>query len=149
QFDMQLLGDDRKLHLLRINGTQTRAVTSQTDWTSYNGGDSGSRYSALSQINKGNAESLAPKWMFSLRNTNNLQVTPIVSEGVMYVTAANECYALDAGSGREIWHYQRPKTKGLIGNAAGGVNRGASVAGDRLFMVTDHAHIIALNKFTG
>jgi len=149
QFDMQLLGDDRKLHLLRTNGTQARAVTSQTDWTSYNGGYSGSRYSTLSQINKTNAASLAPKWMFSLRNTNNLQVTPIVSEGVMYVTAANECYALDAGSGREIWHYQRPRTKGLVGNAAGGVNRGAAIAGDRLFMVTDHAHIIALNKHTG
>src|SRR5439155_241682 len=92
---------------------------------------------------------LAPKWMYSLRNANGLQVTPIVSEGVMYVTAANECYALDAGSGREIWHYQRARTKGLVGNAAGGVNRGASVAGDRLFMVTDHAHLIALSKHTG
>ena len=149
QSDMQLLGDDHKLHLLRKNGTQTRAVTSQTDWTSYNGGDNGSRYSALTQINKANAAGLAPKWMFSLRNANNLQVTPIVSEGVMYVTYANECYALDAGSGREIWHYQRARTKGLIGTAAGGANRGASVAGDRLFMVTDHAHLIALNKHTG
>jgi alcohol dehydrogenase (cytochrome c) len=149
QFDMQLLGDDRKLHLLRKNGAQTRAVTSQADWASYNGGNSGGRYSAMTQINRSNAASLAPKWMFSLRNTNNLQVTPIVSEGVMYVTAANECYALDAGSGREIWHYQRARTKGLVGNAAGGVNRGASVAGDRLFMVTDHAHVIALNKYTG
>jgi alcohol dehydrogenase (cytochrome c) len=149
QFDMQLLGDDRKLHLLRKSGGQYRPLTSQADWTSYNGGPAGSRYSTLSQITKSNVSSLAPKWMFSLRNTNNLQVTPIVSEGVMYVTSANECYALDAGSGREIWHYQRPRTKGLIGNAAGGVNRGASVAGDRLFMVTDHAHLIALNKFTG
>jgi alcohol dehydrogenase (cytochrome c) len=149
-FDMQLLGADRKLHLLRKStGDTYKAVTSQTDWTSYNGGMAGSRYSALSQITKNNVPSLAPKWMFSLRNTNNLQVTPIVSEGVMYVTSANECYAIDAGSGREIWHYQRPRTKGLIGNAAGGVNRGASVAGDRLFMVTDHAHLIALNKFTG
>jgi alcohol dehydrogenase (cytochrome c) len=152
QFDMQLLGDDRRLHLLRKapgQASQYRAVTSQSDWTSYNGGNAGSRYSTLTQITKANASSLAPKWMFSLRNTNNLQVTPIVSEGVMYVTSANETYALDAGSGREIWHYQRPRTKGLIGNAAGGVNRGASVAGDRLFMVTDHAHVIALNKFTG
>jgi len=152
QFDMQLFGDDRKLHLLRKSGgagNTYRPVTSQTDWTSYNGGNTGSRYSTLAQITKANASSLAPKWMFSLRNTNNLQVTPIVSDGVMYVTSANECYALDAGSGREIWHYQRPRTKGLIGNAAGGVNRGASVAGDRLFMVTDHAHVMALNKFTG
>src|SRR5258708_1950034 len=87
--------------------------------------------------------------MVTLRNTTNLQVTPIVSEGVMYVTAANECYALDAGSGREIWHYQRARTKGLVGNAAGGVNRGVGVAGDRLFMVTDHAHLIALNRHSG
>ena len=56
QFDMQLLGDDRKIHLLRMSGalgttsTTARAVTSQTNWTSYNGGDSGSRYSTLSQI---------------------------------------------------------------------------------------------------
>jgi alcohol dehydrogenase (cytochrome c) len=149
QFDTQLFGDDRKIHLLRKNGAQLRAVTSQADWTSYNGGNTGSRYSTLTQINKSNAASLAPKWMFSLRNTNNLQVTPVVSEGVMYVSAANECYALDAGSGREIWHYQRARTKGLVGNAAGGVNRGVAIAGDRLFMVTDHAHIIALNKQTG
>ncbi len=67
----------------------------------------------------------------------------------MYVTSANECYALDAGSGREIWHYQRKRTKGLIGSSAGGANRGVAVAGDRVFMVTDHGHLIALNRFTG
>jgi alcohol dehydrogenase (cytochrome c) len=147
--DLQLLGGDRRLHLLRGSGSRYRRVTSQTDWTSYNGDTKGSRYSALTAINRGNVAALAPKWIFSLPNTSRLQVTPIVAEGVMYVTAANECYALDAGSGREIWHYQRPRTKGLVGNAAGGVNRGASVAGDRLFMVTDHAHLIALNRHTG
>src|SRR4051812_41626197 len=149
QFDLQMLGDDRKLHLFRKTGAQMRVVTSQTDWTNYNGGYSGSRYSTLAQINKDNVASLAPKWVFNVKNTGNLQGTPVVSEGVMYITAANECYALDAGSGREIWHYQRLKTKGLVGNASGGINRGVGIAGDRLFMVTDHAHIIALNKVTG
>ncbi len=124
-------------------------MTSQTDWPSYNGQTNGSRYSPLTQINKSNVGRLVPKWMFSLPNTPPLQVTPVVVDGVMYVTSANECYALDAGSGREIWHYQRPRTKGLIGNAAGGVNRGVAVAGDRVFMVTDHAHVIALNRSTG
>ncbi|MSU64663.1 MAG: c-type cytochrome [Opitutus sp.] len=149
QFDLQLLGDDRRLHLFRKTGAQLRAVTSQTDWTTYNGGPAGSRYSVLAQINRDNVASLAPKWVFSFRNAGNLQATPVVSEGVMYVTAANECYALDAGSGRELWHYQRARTKGLVGNASGGINRGVAVAGDRLFMVTDHAHIIALSKATG
>ena len=78
-----------------------------------------------------------------------MQVTPVVVDGIMYVTTANECYALDAGNGREIWRFQRPRTEGLIGNAAGGINRGVAVAGDRVFMVTDHAHLIALDRFTG
>ena len=144
--DLQLLGDDRKIHLLRKSGDRYRPVTSQTDWPSYNGQTTGSRYSPLTQINKGNVGRLAPKWMFSLPNTPSLQVTPVVVDGVMYVTSANQCYAIDAGSGRQIWHYSRPRTRGLIGNAAGGVNRGVAVAGDRVFMVTDHAHIIALNR---
>ena len=147
--DLQLLGDDRRLHLLRKNGERYRAVTSQTDWPTYNGQTSGSRYSALAQITPGNVARLASRWIFSLPNTSRLQVTPVVVDGVMYVTAANECYAIDAGAGREIWHYQRPRTKGLVGNAAGGINRGVAVAGDRVFMVTDHAHVIALNRFTG
>ncbi len=67
----------------------------------------------------------------------------------MYVTSANECYALDAGSGRQIWHYERPRTPGLVGNAASGINRGVAVAGERVFMVTDHAHLIAMNRSTG
>jgi alcohol dehydrogenase (cytochrome c) len=147
--DLQLLGDDRRLHLLRKNGDRYRAVTSQTDWPTYNGQAGGSRYSALAQITPGNVARMVPRWIFSLPNTSRLQVTPVVVEGVMYVTAANECYAIDAGAGREIWHYQRPRTKGLVGNAAGGINRGVAVAGDRVFMVTDHAHVIALNRFTG
>jgi alcohol dehydrogenase (cytochrome c) len=147
--DLQLLDDDRKIHLLRKSGEQYRPVTSQSDWPSYNGQTSGSRYSALAQITAGNVARVVPKWIFSIPNTSRLQVTPVVAGGVMYVTSANECYALDAGSGREIWHYQRPRTKGLVGNAAGGVNRGAAVAGERVFMVTDHAHLIALNRSTG
>ena len=147
--DMQLLTDDGHVHLLRKNGDAYRAVTSQTDWPTYNGSPTGNRYTTLEQIDKKNVARLAPKWVFSLLNTSRLQVTPIVIEGIMYVTSANECYALDAGSGRQIWHYQRPRTKNLVGNAAGGINRGAAVAGDRLFMVTDHAHIIGLNRFTG
>jgi alcohol dehydrogenase (cytochrome c) len=147
--DLQLLGDDRKIHLLRKSGDRYRAVTSQADWPSYNGQTTGSRYSTLAQITTGNVSRMVPKWIFSLPNTSRLQVTPVVVNGVMYVTIANECYALDAGTGREIWHYRRPRTKGLVGNAAGGINRGVAVAGDRLFMVTDHAHVIALNRFTG
>jgi len=147
--DLQLLGDDRKLHLFRKSGDRHRPVTSQTDWATYNGGMTGSRYSTLTQINSSNVSRLAPRWMFSIPNSAPLQGTPVVVDGVMYVTSANQCFALDAGSGRQVWHYQRPRTKDLVGNAAGGINRGVGIAGDRVFMVTDHAHIIALNRHTG
>ena len=100
--DLQLLGDDRKIHLLRKSGDRYRPVTSQADWPSYNGQTSGSRYSPLTQITKGNVARLAPKWIFSLPNTSRLQVTPVVVDGVMYVTSANECYALDAGAAADL-----------------------------------------------
>src|SRR5262245_18858176 len=98
--DLQLLGDDRKIHLLRKRGTLYRAVTSQADWPSYNGQTNGSRYSPLAQITARNVARIVPTWIFSVPGVSRLQVTPVVVEGVMYVTSANECYALDAGSGR-------------------------------------------------
>ena len=130
--DLQLLGDDRKIHLLRKSGgDRYRAVTSQADWPSYNGQTTGSRYSPLTQITAANVGRMVPRWIFSIPNTSRLQVTPVVVGGVMYVTSANECYALDAGAGREIWHYQRQRTKGLVGNAAGGINRGVIIGAPR------------------
>ena len=144
-----MLGDDRRLHLLRTRGDRYRTVTSQSDWPTYNGTTRGSRHSPLSQIDTANVARVVPKWIFNLPNVPRLQGTPVVVDGVMYVTSGNECYALDAGTGRQIWRYQRARTRGMIGNAAGGINRGAAVAGDRVFMATDHAHLIALDRATG
>jgi alcohol dehydrogenase (cytochrome c) len=119
-------------------------------WPTYHGNVSGNRFSALDRINRGNVDRLAPKWMFPIPGAPRaLQVTPVVVDGVMYVTSVNEAYALDARNGREIWHYSRPRTQGLAGDAASGINRGVAVLGDRVFMVTDHAHLIALHRFTG
>jgi alcohol dehydrogenase (cytochrome c) len=144
--DLQLSTDDKQLHLLRRTGERFREVTSGTEWPTYNGDAGGNRYTTLTQIDKTTVRRLAPQWLFSIPDAGVLQATPVVVGGVMYVTAPNQCFALDAGTGRPIWHYQRPPTKGLSG---GNVNRGAAVAGDRVFMETDHAHIIALDRFTG
>src|SRR5579872_5328790 len=119
------------------------------DWPTYNGHLSGNRHSALSQINTSNATQLGARWMFNIPGSRRLEVTPVVVDGLMYVTMANQAYALDAASGRQIWHYSRPLTKGVIGDAGTAINRGVAVLGDRVFMVTDHAHLIALNRFTG
>ena len=148
--DMQMLGDDHQLYLLRkTESDEYRVVTSQADWPSYNGQTVGSRYSELAQITTTNVSRLQPRWIFTLNSTREVQATPVVAAGVMYVTYANECFALDAGSGRQIWHYQRSRTQGLVGNAVSGANRGVAVAGDKVFMVTDNAHLIALNRITG
>ena len=144
--DLQVRTADRRVHLLRRAGDRVRTVTSETDWPTYNGDPGGNRYTTLTQIDKDTVPRLAPKWISSLPDAGLLQVTPVVVDGIMYVTAPNECVALDAGSGRRIWHYKRPRTKGATG---GWANRGVAVAGDRLFMMTDHAHLIALDRFTG
>jgi PQQ-dependent dehydrogenase (methanol/ethanol family) len=119
-------------------------------WPTYDGNQSGNRFSLLSQIDTRNVERLAPKWMFTLQGAPRaLEVTPLVVDGVMYVTTVNEAYALDARSGREIWHYSRPRSQGMAGDAASGINRGVAVLGDRVFMVSDNAHLFALHRFTG
>ena len=149
--DLQLRSDDNRIHLLRKTpGGTYRAVTSQRDWPTYHGDVSGNRFTTLTQIDRSNVARVAPGWVFPLPNvTSIVETTPIVVDGVMYVSSANEAWALDAGVGRQIWHYQRPRTAGVAGNAAQGFNRGVAVSGDRVFMVTDNAHLIALNRATG
>jgi alcohol dehydrogenase (cytochrome c) len=146
--DLQLRTDppSPSVHLLRRSGDRFRVVTSETDWPTYNGDPRGNRYTAATQINKSTVARLAPAWMFSIPDAGSLQVTPVVVDGIMYVTARNQCFALDAGSGRQIWHYKRAHTRGVT---QGHANRGVGVAGDRVFMMTDHAHLIALHRFTG
>jgi PQQ-dependent dehydrogenase (methanol/ethanol family) len=120
------------------------------EWPTYHGHLSGNRHSPLDQINATNVSRLAPAWIFPVPGAHgSLQVTPLVVDGLMYVTAVNAVWALDARTGGEVWHYGRPRTEGLVGDAAGGINRGVAVLGDRLFMQTDHAHVIALHRIGG
>ncbi len=144
--DLQVRTGDGRVRLLRRQKDGVRAVTSETGWPTYNGDPRGNRYTTLTQIDKTNVARLAPRWMFTLPKAGTLQGTPLVADGIMYVTAPNECFALDAGSGRQIWHFERARTSGAV---AGHANRGAAVAGDRVFMDSDDAHVIALNRWTG
>jgi PQQ-dependent dehydrogenase (methanol/ethanol family) len=122
------------------------------EWPSYNGNIGGNRFSPLKEINTSNVSQLAPRWMFTLPGTRReLEDTPQVVDGIMYVTASNECFALDARSGKLLWHYSRPRTTDLVptGDAVSGINRGVAILGDRVFMITDNAHLIALQRYTG
>ena len=150
-FDAQLRTPDGRLHLLRREGDAYRevAIEPYQDWSSYNGSDSANRHSALAQINRDNVERLTAQWFYPIPDMRMIEGTPVVVAGVMYVTAANRVYALDASTGREIWRYSQPRTPGLVGDPAIGLNRGVAVREDRLFTVTDHAHVIALDRFSG
>lgn len=138
---------DGKVHLLRrAPGGRYRAVTSTVDWPGYNGDPRGNRYTAMTQITKANVGGLTAKWVFPVPNGARLQGTPVVVAGIMYVTMVNQCFALDAGTGRQLWHWQRPTTPGTVG---AGSNRGVAVIGDRVFISSDNAHLVALNRHTG
>ena len=135
------------------------------DWLTYDGNLSGNRYSNLGQINTSNVNQLRLKWVFAvplwkqfLPDTSyfhlnmqyfGLEVTPLVADGIMYATGPQRAYALDAQTGQEIWSYSRPRTSGMVGDAALGTNRGMAILGDKVFRVTDDAHLIALNRTTG
>lgn len=118
------------------------------DWLTYNGNLSGNRYSPLTQINPANIGQLSLKWVLPIEHFG-LEATPIVADGVLYVTGPNQAYAVDALSGRVIWKYARPRTAGLVGDASLGTNRGMAVLRDKVFMVIDNAHLLALNRITG
>lgn len=118
------------------------------DWRTYNGNDSGNRYSPLEQINTANIASLKLKWVYPLPYFG-IETTPLAADGVLYVTAPNQVVALDALTGSPLWQYSRPRSRGLVGDAQLGTNRGVALLRDKLFFVTDNARLIALDRATG
>lgn len=146
----------------RVEGQGTSAVVSNGEvrplelltpagksWTSYNGDYSGQRYSTLRSINTTNVSQLRTAWVFHAENSSRLEVTPVVSNGVMYVTAANNMYALDARTGRQLWKHERSVSTGLIDDAAAHKNRGVGIWQKRVYMETDNAHLLCLDTRSG
>jgi len=140
------------------NGRTSLATVSKADllnqpvrenWTSYNGDYTGRRYSGLDQITVGNVHELRPAWVFHPGNSQMLEVTPVVVRGVMYVTSANHVFALDANTGRRLWHYQRPISSGLLDDASAHKNRGVAVWKDFVYTETDDAHLLCLDARSG
>jgi len=119
------------------------------EWTTYNGNLGGNRHSPLNQINTGNVQDLQLQWVFPM-GAPDLETTPIVSEGAMYVTSADHVCALSAATGRELWCYKYtgPTSDGRARNP-GAMNRGVALLGDRVFFATTDAHLICLNRLTG
>jgi alcohol dehydrogenase (cytochrome c) len=145
-----LESNNTKFTLLSRDGDvyREKAIAPKRDWLFYDGSYTGNRYSTLDQINRTNVQRLAPVWTLPMPDSRP-QNTPVVVDGIMYVTAWNELHALDATTGRTLWSYREPRHPGIVSEAGIGVNRGATIVGDRVFMTTDHAHVLGFNRFTG
>ena len=120
-----------------------------TRWLTYSGDYNGHRHSPLTQITPANVHQLVAQWTFQTGALGAFQATPIVLDGVLYVTGFNSnAWAIDARSGRPFWRYRREVPEDLR-TCCGAVNRGFGVLGDRLFMTTIDAHLVALDMKTG
>lgn len=119
------------------------------NWPSYNGDYTGRRYSSLSEINSNNAGRLRAAWVFHSTTSDSMEVTPVVIDGLMFVTSANDAFALDARTGRTIWHFSRPVSQGLVDDASAHHNRGVGIWHSRVYMETDNAHLLCLDARSG
>ena len=119
------------------------------NWLMYSGDYAGRRYSTLDQITTKSAASLVPKWAYQTMAGGKFETTSLVVDGVLYATGADDrAFALDARSGRPIWQYQRSLPPD-IRPCCGRVNRGLAILGDKVFLGTLDARVIALDTKTG
>jgi alcohol dehydrogenase (cytochrome c) len=119
------------------------------NWLMYSGDYAGRRFSALEQINTSNAAMLVPKWAYQTMAGGKFETTPLVVDGILYGTGQdNRAFALDARAGRPIWQYQRALPAD-IRPCCGRVNRGIAILGNKVFLGTLDAHVIALDAKTG
>ena len=118
-------------------------------WLTFGGNYSNQRHSPLTQITPANVNRLVPQWTFQTGTLGNFETTSLLRDNVLYVTGPqNVAWAIDARTGRQIWRYRRELQPNLTA-CCGLVNRGFGVLGDKLFMVTLDAHLLALDMKTG
>jgi alcohol dehydrogenase (cytochrome c) len=120
-----------------------------SNWLQYSATYDGHRFSSLSQINRDNVSHLAAQWIFQSPVPGFFENTPLVVDGIMYVTAQdNTAFALDARTGRRLWSYKRALPE-KIRACCGHTNRGFAILGTRLFLATLDAHVVALDTASG
>ena len=129
-----------------------------TRWIMYSGDYTSQRHSPLNQITAANVNRLAAQWTFqtdlspfmSTGRPGGLQSVPLVIDGVLYLAGThNNVFAIDAHTGRQIWRYQHEMPADVPPFTTRGVTRGLAVFGDKLFLGTLDAHMVALDIKTG
>jgi alcohol dehydrogenase (cytochrome c) len=122
-------------------------------WLTYSGDYTGQRHSPLTQIAPANVSRLSSQWTFQAEGmpvARGFEGTPLMMDGVLYITGNdNYAWAIDARTGRQIWRYRRLLPPALTYGGVNPSNRGFAALGDKLFMGTLDAHVLALNRDTG
>ncbi|MEZ5559187.1 MAG: PQQ-dependent dehydrogenase, methanol/ethanol family [Pseudomonadales bacterium] len=125
------------------------------DWLSYSGGYRSERFSPLTQINRANVAALKVIWAYQMQPTDlpgaGLQeTTPLVADGIMYLTeSASSVTALDARTGRLLWHWAPDIDQAVLHIGFPKVNRGVAILDDTLYVATLDARLFALDAGTG
>lgn len=130
---------------IRANAAHTR------DWPSHGLDYAETRFSNLDQINTANVKNLGLVWSYSLESTRGVEATPIVVDGVMYVSAAwSIAHAIDAHTGKRLWSYDRKVVRSdLYKGCCDAVNRGVAVYKGKVFVAAFDGRLIALDSATG
>ncbi len=124
-------------------------ANTNVDWPHYGLNYQGQRHSSLTQINRNNVSKLVPAWQLNTGVKSTFQATPIVVDGVMYVSLPfNHVIAVNAQTGAEIWRYQHQRKQDWP-MCCGPANRGVAVAEGKVFIGTVDARLIALDAKTG
>jgi alcohol dehydrogenase (cytochrome c) len=107
------------------------------------------RYYPNRQINRSNVPRLRPAWIFQTEVRESMETSPIVINGIMYVTTSfSHVYALDARTGQELWHYKH-KLGPITTYCCGPNNRGVAAYEDKVYLATLDSKLVALDAKTG
>ncbi len=126
-----------------------RAAGDGNNFLHTNGNYNQTRYYPAGQINAGNVHKLRPAWIFQTEIVESQETSPIVVNGIMYITTSfSHVYALNAATGEEIWHYAH-KMGPIVTVCCGPNNRGVAAYGDKVYLGTLDAKLVALDAKTG
>ncbi|MGH3850569.1 MAG: PQQ-binding-like beta-propeller repeat protein, partial [Pseudonocardiaceae bacterium] len=118
------------------------------DWFLHGRDYTNQRFSPLDQINTGNVKHLVPKWIYQTGISATFQTTPLVVDGVMYLsTPFSNVVAVDARTGRELWRYEHKRGSQKL--CCGPANRGVALGYGKVYVATVDAHLVALDQATG